>query len=122
MDLELTETLIRSHPLTFKNTRLGWFECGDGWAGLLGELFGQLETHLDHHPDLAEIFEFTQIKEKFGTLRVYYGGGDDVIAHLIAQAENRSALVCELCGNPGSTRKTTGWLYTACDIHATDKP
>jgi len=58
----------------------------------------------------------SQIKEKFGTLRFYYNGGDDYIRGLVSMAEGFSSRTCENCGNPGR-RRGVGWLYTACDLH-----
>lgn len=60
----------------------------------------------------------TQVKEKFGTLRFYYNGGDAVVDGMVRMAESLSARVCEVCGAPG---KTTGghWLQTVCKEHDT---
>lgn len=59
----------------------------------------------------------TQIKEKFGTLRFYYTGGDDYIDGLVRMAESMSAVTCETCGNPGE-RHGGGWVTTLCKEHA----
>ena len=57
-----------------------------------------------------------QVKEKFGTLRFYYTGGDDEISGMVRMAESMSGVTCEECGNPGE-RRGSGWIYTACDTH-----
>jgi hypothetical protein len=57
---------------------------------------------------------FTQIKEKYGTLRVYYNGGDEYCGGIIAMAESMSAVTCEDCGVPGKIRGG-GWIRTLCD-------
>jgi len=57
-----------------------------------------------------------QIKEKFGTLRFYYNGGDDTIGGMVRMAESMSSVTCEECGNPGKTRGP-GWIRTLCDHH-----
>ena len=59
----------------------------------------------------------TQIKEKFGTLRFYYLGGDDYCRGIESMAESMSAVTCEVCGSPGKLRKG-GWVQTLCDEHA----
>lgn len=59
----------------------------------------------------------SQVKEKFGTLRFYYDGGDDYIRGLASMAEAMSARTCEICGNPGKSRGG-GWIRTLCDEHA----
>jgi hypothetical protein len=57
-----------------------------------------------------------QVKEKFGTLRFYVDGGNEVTHAMINMAESMSARTCEKCGVPGKLRGKT-WLYTACDEH-----
>lgn len=59
----------------------------------------------------------SQVKEKFGTLRFYYDGGNEVIRGMVSMAESMSARTCEECGNPGRTRGG-GWIRTLCDTHA----
>lgn len=57
-----------------------------------------------------------QVKEKFGTLRFYYTGGDETIRGMVRMAESMSALTCETCGKPGEVRHG-GWIRTLCDEH-----
>jgi hypothetical protein len=57
-----------------------------------------------------------QVKEKFGTLRFYYSGGDDYISGMVTMAEAMSGVTCETCGSPGE-RKGGGWVRTMCDHH-----
>jgi hypothetical protein len=71
-------------------------------------------------PDLVEQVVVTQIKEKFGTLRFYYHGGDDYIRGLESMADSMSARICEDCGKPGKIR-SGGWVRTLCEEHALEK-
>jgi hypothetical protein len=57
-----------------------------------------------------------QVKEKFGTLRFYYSGGDDYIRGLVSMAESMSGVTCETCGKPG-TQTSGGWIKTVCVEH-----
>lgn len=57
-----------------------------------------------------------QIKEKFGGLRFYYYGGDDVIDGMVRMAETWAGFTCEKCGNKGE-RRSGGWVRTLCDEH-----
>lgn len=57
---------------------------------------------------------FTQIKEKFGTLRVYTNATDSYCDGVIAMAESMSAHTCEVCSRPGK-QTNTGWIKTLCD-------
>lgn len=54
-----------------------------------------------------------QVKEKFGTLR-YYCNGSDNVDRLINLAEILSAMTCENCGKYGKIRQG-GWIRTLCD-------
>ena len=54
-----------------------------------------------------------QVKEKFGTLRFYYSGGDDVIDGMVRMAESMTEVTCEGCGNLGE-RRGGGWIHTYC--------
>lgn len=68
-------------------------------------------------PDPVPEFIASQVKEKFGTLRFYYEGGDDYISAIINFAESESCHTCEVCGRRGKTRHG-GWIRTLCDEHA----
>jgi hypothetical protein len=63
---------------------------------------------------------FVQIKEKFGTLCMYYDGGDARASGIVDMAENMSSCTCEVCGAPATTRPGR-WVVTLCDAHATKK-
>jgi hypothetical protein len=54
-----------------------------------------------------------QVKEKFGTLRFYYTGGDDIIDGMVRMAESMTGVTCEECGNVGE-RRGGGWVHTYC--------
>ena len=55
-----------------------------------------------------------QVKEKFGTLRFYYTGGDDYISGMVSLAESLTGVTCESCGNVGE-RRGGGWVHTYCE-------
>lgn len=58
-----------------------------------------------------------QVKEKFGSLRFYYNGGDEYIRGIVDMAEEMSFITCDKCGNAGRARGG-GWYRTLCDEHA----
>lgn len=58
-----------------------------------------------------------QIKEKFGTLRVYLDITDSNIDEIVWFAETMSETTCEECGNIGELRRGS-WLKTLCETHA----
>lgn len=71
-------------------------------------------------PKACPPVRIAQIKEKFGTLRFYYDGGDEYISGMVRLAESVSAFTCEECGCPGTLRGS-GWLRTLCETHAPKK-
>jgi hypothetical protein len=94
------ETMKDSIDPAYKEKRLAEIVAGD---------FRQV-------PESIPQVTLDQVKEKFGTLRFYYTGGDDVIDGMVRMAESMSGVTCEECGNPGE-RRGGGWIYTACDAH-----
>jgi hypothetical protein len=67
-------------------------------------------------PDEVPQVIVQQVKEKFGTLRFYYQGGDDAISGMVRMAESMSGVMCEECGAPGTTN-SGGWIRTLCEQH-----
>ena len=56
-----------------------------------------------------------QVKEKFGTLRFYFGGGDDEIYGMVSVAEQMSGSICEDCGTfSPEVGYTEGWIQVVC--------
>ena len=58
--------------------------------------------------------KFVQIKEKFGSLCMYYDGGNELARGVVNMAEALSELTCEGCGSPGITRAGS-WRKTKCN-------
>jgi hypothetical protein len=85
-------------------------ECENGWENLLYRLFEGIEKILEQDSD----FRIMQIKEKFGSLRVYTNFSNDLIDTLINKAELESEKICEDCGKKGKLVKLNGWLRTQC--------
>ncbi len=128
MRKELDEALCVKYPDIFRDrhgdmraTAMCWgFECGDGWYNIIDAVCAMIQNREYNNrrngtkmpPVVA-----TQVKEKYGTLRFYYTGGDDYIDGVVAMAEYMSGVTCETCGVPGKLRDD-GWLRTLCDEHA----
>lgn len=124
---ELDKLLCERYPKIFADrhkpmteTAMCWgFECGDGWYNIVNQLCSQIQHYIDWKNKKEEVVSqvvASQVKEKFGTLRFYYNGGDDYIRGLTSMAEAMSGVTCETCGKPGKFRGK-GWYYTACDEH-----
>ena len=141
MNQELDQNLCETFPILYQNRRgdprvtlMCWgFECGDGWYNILYQLSRQIQGHLDWNnrrretlllnnpynipiPDQIPQVTVTQVKQKYGTLRFYYDGGDELIRGMVTMAEAMTAVTCETCGAPGRIRGNH-WFYTACDDH-----
>lgn len=71
-------------------------------------------------PETVHRVVVDQVKEKFGTLRFYYHGGDDVVDGMVRMAESMSGVTCENCGVPG-TQRGGGWIHTYCDACEAEK-
>jgi hypothetical protein len=102
-------------------------ECGDGWYDIISSVCFSITQHEFSIQDRNKYLEqqnkttidyepvrFTQIKEKFGALRIYYYGGDDYIRGLIRMAECWSLTSCEKCGEKGKPDKSS-WIMTLCN-------
>jgi hypothetical protein len=76
-----------------------------------------MTTPLQPVPELVPQVIVDQVKEKFGSLRFYYTGGDDYISGLTSMAESMSEVTCEECGKPGKS-SGGGWISVRCDEHA----
>ena len=65
-------------------------------------------------PESISQVTLDQVKEKFGTLRFYYSGGDDAIDGMVRMAESMSGVTCEECSAPAQTHGP-GWIRTICE-------
>ena len=117
--------------------KYGGFAVGAGWWPILEALCSQIAGHSKwrnntreallknnphNHtiPDAVPQVTVAQIKEKFGGLRFYYDGGDDVIDGMVRMAEIWASHSCEECGAPGTSRNG-GWIKTLCDHHEEER-
>lgn len=112
---------------------------GKGWLSIIVDLDQKLA-------EIDPGYEIHQIKEKFGGLRYYVkfsfesgrtwskekyektGNGEIIhdqeaydrfqtCQELIAGAEYKASITCEVCGEPGETVHTGGWSRTRCELH-----
>ena len=169
MSPELERKLIEKYPVLFEERHkpmtqsLMCFGCEfqDGWYKIFDDLCHYL-TRLSKGEQLVKLkpefttkenygymylknptISFTQVKEKYGTMRVYWIGngveGDwdeiknkfddsvepgnlfnkyyDRVENAIDYVEFLSSKVCEECGEPGKVY-TNGWYVSRCKKHA----
>lgn len=116
MTPELADILIDKYrPLFYRSEteRMESFgiQCGDGWYDILDRALADMSEY-----DVL----LTQVKEKWGQLRIYYvlitGQEGDLqdVDDIVDRAEWESQFTCEECGAPG-TLKNEGWMVTLCD-------
>jgi len=137
MRKELDDALCAKYPDIFKDRRANmrvtamcWgFECGDGWYNIIDRACALImnwhknnELNRVHAPNsldapVMEIPVATQVKEKYGSLRFYYVGGDEYARGVIDMAEAMSAVTCEVCGKPGSINVDAAWYECRCPEH-----
>lgn len=117
MKTEQQKALYDKYPIIFQDvgkspmtTGMHWgIQTGDGWYKLIDQLCDRIQNHKTESPVIA-----TQVKEKFGTLRFYYYGGDNYIDELVTFAGYESERTCEICSEPG-TMRNDGWMKVRCD-------
>ena len=95
-------------------------ECGEGWKDIYQPIIDFVTKYNElYNPD--SVIEITQIKEKFGGLRVYWGGENvpqavqNELTDMICKAENKAYCTCEICGSTERVGITVdGWYTTLC--------
>lgn len=129
MTPEKDKQLCEKYPelFSYRNNKearepIAWgIECGDGWYDILDVLCGCIQNEVkslscgESHEEIEEIQpKITQVKEKFGGLRLYTSGGSDGIYGMIKMAESLSYRICEDCGVPAQKRSDR-WIRVTCD-------
>lgn len=121
-DLSLTEKLDESKYEIVENRggetiptpyQLFGIECEKGWFPLIQPIVDYIDKFNEDKPDDEKIY-ITQIKEKYGTLRIYVSHGTEELFNMIDEAEDKSASICEFCGSNVNVGQTTGWIMTIC--------
>lgn len=118
MNKKLETELVEKYPNLYRQYNgniqetcmcLG-FECGDGWFKLIDDLSAKLQAYG---------VVASQVKEKFGGLRVYIEAipseNFELISDIIYKSEMLSYKTCEECGKPAAVQIDKGWYSTICD-------
>lgn len=109
------DDLINDFPGVFDTAR--YVDIGIGWLPLVRDFVAEA---LPHDPSLV-VYE---IKEKFGTMRIWCD--TEITAARLAKgkAEIKSGSVCEVCGAAGMLRRPPAsrfaWWRTLCDEHSSE--
>lgn len=100
------------HPVRPGAVRYGRYDLcaytgGTGWWPILDEYVPKIEALGGH---------IEQAYEKYGTLRIDIMPYSDELDALADEAEQRSAITCEWCGQPGVEKELPDtWVTTLCD-------
>lgn len=104
--------IIKVIPM-MKGSDPNLFECEEGWHPLILETLKKIQDISD---EKGLDIEVSQVKEKYGGLRIYLTGYTPEIERIIQEAEGKSLTICEVCGKSGSFRSNMdGWYLTRCD-------
>lgn len=125
MKHELEQILYDKYPKLFvqkdldmTQTCMCWgISTGDGWFNLIDNLCDTIQQYVDANH--KEQVVFTQVKEKFGSLRIYTEGTTELVDGMIWFAEHLSGTICDVCGKEGKLNKS-GWLSCRCNEHGGD--
>ena len=116
MDSYMADKLVALHPVLLSKPQNSviaerGIECGKGWYALIDATLAATEKHCAFTG--SSLPAITQIKEKFGLLRIYFTPCDDAIRSILDAAEQKSAAICERCGRPGSLARSP-YLHVTC--------
>ena len=89
------------------------WECGKGWWPMIGKVASAIDSYNAAHPENP--IEVSQIKQKFGGLRIYHYNAPEGIRQHIDKAIEASWQTCEKCGSTEAvTTSHDGYMQTLC--------
>jgi len=104
--------------------RPGYPAVSDGWRDIVETAVARIAA-----ASIGHAVEIEQVKEKYGSLRIYWiaphgvpPGVSSAIDEATALAEARSECTCETCGAAGRLYTTGSWDTTSCPEHARGVP
>jgi hypothetical protein len=139
-----TEDIIQKYPKIFapyegNPHNVNWYGVPKGWLPIIDKLCATIQNYCDStHSIENPYFEPTreydreditshrykqikrdqvtclQMKEKFGGLRFYTNGNDDVVDGMIRMATYMCDNTCEGCGTEEELGLTKGWISVRC--------
>ncbi len=129
MDAKLENLLFDKYPELFRRKDLPMTQtcmchgicANSGWFNLINETCAKIEKIRKENPDLT--LELEQVKEKWGTLRVYFECNRDKmtdalwneIYNITIDAEKQSSKICENCGSSDEVLTVKeSWVQSLC--------
>lgn len=127
MDLEQNKALVERYP--FLLPRNVWTdkvdgdydysyirgigEIPDGWEKLFLQMCEDIRQPLID-ADYLEKFRFSQIKEKYNTMRLYHFGAPEKVDEILHKYEIMASYICTQCGKP-ATIESQGYIASYCN-------
>jgi hypothetical protein len=95
------------------------FACFGGWQHILARLLDRLEAASVAPPvDARGTFQILDIRQKFGRLTVHLSKeGTAEMRDAVREAEDGSAVTCEVCSAPGHLAERNAWWSVRCAGH-----
>ena len=119
--MEWVEFTTKDYPELLKGN-IGCSIAG-AWGPIVKEALDQLEILRADGVDI----QVAQIKDKFGTLRIYTRQTTESADVIIKEAEIKASNACMVCGSTddvmrGYRKKYSGWLLNLCKEHRYSDP
>jgi hypothetical protein len=121
-----TEEIIAKYPKIFEDYqgnpgKVNWYGVPTGWLPIIDKLCGAIQEYIDHHVSYTKDGQYkpnqvkcSQMKEKFGGLRFYTDGHDEVVDGMIKMAEYWCDHTCQDCSSEEDLGITSGWVSVLC--------
>ena len=121
-----TEEIIAKYPKIFKPyngnpNNCNWHGVPSGWLPVIDKLCACIQHYIDFHVSYTKDGQYkpqqvtcSQMKEKFGGLRFYTDGHDEVVEGMIKMAEHLCDYTCQDCGSEEDLGITSGWISILC--------
>jgi len=125
MNKSNTATLKLAHPQLYRESLSNFsqysFQHGDGWYALVAELSQAIAASAANAgiPPISEDYPVVvQAKEKFGLLRFYVANTTPKIQAIVNEYQNKSSVICECCGAPGTLFRDGTWRVRCAECEA----
>lgn len=110
--MDAIDKLVAVYPEFFDERAVAMSSLPPGWLDLVDRLCADLRAQLPP----GETVRISQVKSKFGGLRLYAACSYE-LRPLIHAAEETSQSLCEKCGSPGRHVNVEFIEYTLCAKH-----
>lgn len=107
--------LVVEDPYGSDNLTSCWLDdLEPGWRAAFGERLCEDLVKSLKEDNCEDEFKFEQIKEKYGSLRLYAIGYGEHTKQVLAKYEELSKYICGHCGKV-ARYVTSGWIYPLCE-------